>query len=178
MTFRFPISYCYSPLHPLALYVPLLLEARWRNESGPFKGALRVWPRGAPGRGQGRGSGDPGFPRSRGRRCVMALTANQDEACLDALLGRRARRLLLRDELAAGSAPRLWPPRILKLTHAVSTASRVVLCWPQVRSWNRQVGVPAPGKWRRWPGDPPLAEGERSHGLFPGPRASRGCGPL
>lgn len=107
MTFRFPISYCYSPLHLLALYVPLLLEARWRNEGGPFKGALRVWPRGAPGREQGRGSGDPGFPRSRGRRCVMALTANQDEVCLDALLGRRARRLLLRDELAAGSAPRL-----------------------------------------------------------------------
>ena len=76
MTFRFPISYCYSPLHPLALYVPLLLEARWRNEGGPFKGALSVWPRGAPGGEQGRGSGDPGFPRSRGRRCVMALTAN------------------------------------------------------------------------------------------------------
>lgn len=52
--------------------------------------------RGAPGRGageQGRGAGDPGFPRSLGRRRVTALAANQDGACRDALLGRRAGRL-------------------------------------------------------------------------------------
>lgn len=53
---------------------------------------------------QGRGAGHPGFPRSRGRRRVTALAANQGGACLDALLGRRPDASPLRDELAAGSA--------------------------------------------------------------------------
>ena len=160
--------YCSSPTYPLTLWIPPFLNARVRNELGPFKGALEVcgsW--GAPGRGAGAGLGGPGFPRSRGRRCVTELAANRDGACLDALLGRRSGRLPLRDELAAGSARGLLSSRALQLAHALATSSRLFSTgyrWEAREAPGGGYGAGENGGGGR--GIPGLAEGEQPHGLL------------